>query len=47
MQLANADQRDMDTDLNGDGSVNFIDLGTTTAFFFLPPGPSEVAEEAP
>ena len=31
---------DPDADVNGDGSVNFADLGTMKAFFFLPPGPS-------
>lgn len=31
---------DADADLNGDESVNFIDLGIMKASFFQPPGPS-------
>ena len=31
---------DPDADLDGDGSVNFLDLGRMKRFFFMPPGPS-------
>ena len=31
---------DPDADLNGDGSVNFLDLARLKAGFFEPPGPS-------
>jgi len=31
-----------DADLDGDGSVNFIDLGIMKSGFSLPPGPSGV-----
>jgi hypothetical protein len=33
---------DADADLNGDGRVNFADLGIMKPRFFLPPGPSGV-----
>ena len=33
---------DANADLNGDGVVNFSDLGVMKAGFFLPPGPSGV-----
>jgi hypothetical protein len=35
---------DPDADLNGDGQVNFIDLGTMKSLFFMPPGPSGLVE---
>ena len=35
---------DPDADFNGDGVVNAIDLGTLQAFFFMPPGPSGLAQ---
>ena len=31
---------DLDSDFNGDGVVNAIDLGIIKAGFFQPPGPS-------
>jgi hypothetical protein len=36
---------DADADLNGDGIVNYFDLGTMQLNFFQPPGPSGVANE--
>jgi hypothetical protein len=35
---------DPDADFDGNGSVNFLDLGKMKAFFFLPPGPSGLAD---
>ena len=31
---------DLDTDDNGDGQTNFLDLQVVQQFFFGPPGPS-------
>jgi hypothetical protein len=35
---------DPDADLDGSGSVNFIDLGVLKGWFFLPPGPSGLVQ---
>jgi hypothetical protein len=32
----------LNTDLNGDGATNFLDLGILKGLFFAPPGPSGV-----
>ena len=31
---------DLDTDINGDGVVNFVDIAQFQSYFLNPPGPS-------